>query len=415
MKIKFVVIFLVITSSFMSQKNIKKWYQKNATEYADYKFLDSLIKDKNYVFIGESSHGAKEFYEQKSEIVNYLVREKGFSVVLFESPLMANFFYEYYPTFRHPNETHASHILFPIFLNQSTIDLIDDLDKNSIAVNGFDTQLGSVFQSELATKFVYDVFKEIDTAVANDFYEVNSLFSKPDLVRFSKLEKWYNYPCVNIDYNTECKYWASKYNDYIHFAQLNYHKIMDHFNKDSIKSNYLLKSLNMQKNNIDNYIYGHSNLGVRDSLMAKNMEFLITNMYKNRKVIIWSHNGHIAKKHENMDGNFKHSKTMGSYLNDTIKNKSFHIGLYSLRGSTNNNDRKPKKVIAYKTKGGVENFLKNKKYPKSFISLKDYPYKSINQFVSLSHWGVYPEKMDPSEQFDLLLFINKTSPCIYIE
>ncbi|AMW99008.1 hypothetical protein [Rummeliibacillus stabekisii] len=48
------------------------------------KFSSPRLLDKQYVFLGESSHGISEYSQTKVRLIKYLHEELGFDVVLFE-------------------------------------------------------------------------------------------------------------------------------------------------------------------------------------------------------------------------------------------------------------------------------------------------------------------------------------------
>ena len=56
-------------------------------DYADLMFLKDILKDKQYVFLGESSHIVKEFNKIKYRLIRFLSEEMDFEVIAFESNL----------------------------------------------------------------------------------------------------------------------------------------------------------------------------------------------------------------------------------------------------------------------------------------------------------------------------------------
>lgn len=51
----------------------------------DYDPLMNLIGDARFVLLGEASHGTREFYHERAEITQRLIKEKGFTAVPVEA------------------------------------------------------------------------------------------------------------------------------------------------------------------------------------------------------------------------------------------------------------------------------------------------------------------------------------------
>jgi erythromycin esterase len=68
--------------------------------------------------------------------------------------------------------------------------------------------------------------------------------------------------------------------------------------------------------------------GLRDSLMAENIKWLLTEVYANKKVIIWAHNGHVEKD-STANG---YMKAMGHFLKEQHLDDYYTIGLFAYSG-----------------------------------------------------------------------------------
>lgn len=53
----------------------------------DFNSIKSILNDKKYVFIGESSHCVEEYYIAKINLIKFLYQKLGFKVIAFESEL----------------------------------------------------------------------------------------------------------------------------------------------------------------------------------------------------------------------------------------------------------------------------------------------------------------------------------------
>lgn len=413
---KNIIIFITILFPIIVKAQTISWFEKNTIEFTDFSFIKTALKDKKYVFIGESSHGANEFFELRSELSKYLIDSLNFEVVTFESPLVASVLYNQNLVKKIDTLSHSEHILFPIFCNSINRDFVNYLDSKSIPVFGFDSQLGTEFQAKNVTEFVHSKMILIDSILAKDYLEVNTLFSKNSLVRFSKNEVWHNYPCVAINDNFTCQYWLNKYNTYLFALIQNYQKLLD-ICEDSLTAMTTIKAVQTIQIDLLTKI-NKSQLYIRDSIMAENINLIIS-LNPNKKIIFLAHNAHIAKDYQKVKSNFSGDKrTMFSFLPENIKNKSLVVGLYGIKGATNYNNRTPKEMTAAEQENTIEYSLKDKISAKAYVNLSKYSTKILSkepQTLNLCHWGIIPEEMIPYEQFDYLIFLKELTPSSYLD
>lgn len=400
--------------SFVQSSNVE-WLKHNTVEFSNFNFIDKAVREKQFIFIGESSHGANEFYSFKVALTEYLIKKHGFEVVAVESPLIASYFYDNLVATRLDSLSHAEHILFPIFCNNTTKEFIDTLDKWNIPIVGFDNQLGTTYQARNVTQFVYSKMIRIDSVIANEFLEINPLFSKDNIVRFSKDEEWYNYPCAVIKDSLTCEYWLNKYNKFVHLLESHYSQLLSICEYDSIATFATIRAVQTVQIDLITKIH-HNDLAVRDSLMAKNIEFIVSKMYPKKKVIFWAHNAHVAKHYNSVNGHFNGDhRTMVGFLGKRIIDQSLVIGLYGIQGATNLNNRTVSKMKAVDIDSTLEFQVKDKIDKQAYIDLKKYPGTKNEKPIYLCHWGIYPESMSPGEQYDFLVFIKNITPSTYLE
>jgi erythromycin esterase len=410
------LVFLFLTQSFLgyTQSSPSDWLKKNTVEFTDFSFIDKEVHNKKFVFIGESSHGASEFYSFKAGLAEYLIKKHGFEVVAIESPFVASYFYDQFEESRSDTLSHAEHVLFPIFCNNTTEKLINKLDSSKIPVVGFDNQLGTKYQARMVTDFVFNKLAKMDTSIANEYLETNRLFTKDNIVRFSTEEAWFNYPCTAIKDNLTCEYWLSKYNKFVNFLVTNYDQLLSICNNDKLAALATLRSVQTVQADLITTI-DKDNLNLRDSLMAKNIEFISTSMYPNKKIVFLAHNAHIAKNDKQAKVEMKgDSRTMVSYLGKNTIEKSLVLGLYGIEGSTNKNNRIAAPMTAADIDSTLEYKIKDRIGKQAYINLKKYPNLKTNSYINLSHWGIYPEILNPKEEYDYLIFIKHLTPSTYL-
>lgn len=114
-----------------------------SNDYSDLKFFSPILKDKQYVFLGESSHGISEYSQSKVRLIKYLHEELGFDVVLFEGNIGEGAAVSAESSI---NQYMNSNEILSAFLspwnNQETKPLIDYLiqqrNTNDLSFGGFD-------------------------------------------------------------------------------------------------------------------------------------------------------------------------------------------------------------------------------------------------------------------------------------
>ncbi|WP_447637787.1 erythromycin esterase family protein [Flavobacterium microcysteis] len=93
MKIKTIFVFVLAVSSLLvhSQNKELQWLNDNAIPLTEnsqsdkkFSFLDSELKEKTILGLGEASHGTHEFYTQKAQIIKHLITNSNYKLLGFE-------------------------------------------------------------------------------------------------------------------------------------------------------------------------------------------------------------------------------------------------------------------------------------------------------------------------------------------
>ncbi len=94
MKFKISILFLLLFTFTASGQASLSWINKNAYELKsdsdstnnDLSFLLNELRGKSIVGLGEASHGTREFYVQKTRIIEFLISKCDFKLLAFETP-----------------------------------------------------------------------------------------------------------------------------------------------------------------------------------------------------------------------------------------------------------------------------------------------------------------------------------------
>lgn len=269
--------------------------------------LDNNLTNKKVVFLGESNHYFGSDLLAKTEFVKYLVLEKGYKDIVFE----ADFFGLYFD--------HNKKYLYPFWSNSIQCkELFEFLKENNVAIWGFDNQLNSSYAYSDFTNKLNRFLTDNSINVDKNFIQLTETFFK----------------------NTN----KSKSNEVVGKLNLQYliseiERLLknDIVIKDKLWSQFLesYKSYIMISSTHNTSALGTP---IRDSQMAKNLDFLVKSMPE-KKFIVWLHNAHMIKD----DYETETGQTMGFQFVKLNPNTSYHIAFSSI----NMPYRKPKLIKEY--------------------------------------------------------------------
>ncbi len=272
----------------------------------DFNCLKRKLEHKSIVLIGESSHGVQEFGEFKKEIIKYLVDSLGFTTVLIESGMSD--IYKWTAAGQN-NFDSLVYSVFPVWQTSSYAEMFKYLYKRDIKVYGIDPQNSSKYFRD----FPYEQLLKVDTGTAMKFYDLDKEWSKK-----------YSRPIASWDstlYQTQKKAVAT-YELVLKRININSGAFSDY--QDYLFLKRILESrLSMAKaiNKSPDYLH-------RDSIMTTNVMWIMENILsKDDKVIILSHNSHIAKE-RNMNVGY-----MGNLMQKSLGEKMFVIAQYFESGN----------------------------------------------------------------------------------
>ncbi|PGR97048.1 erythromycin esterase [Bacillus thuringiensis] len=165
---------------------------------------------------------------------------------------------------------------------------------------------------------------------------------------------------------------------------------------------------------------------IRDQKMAQNLAWLTEMQYKNKKIIVWGHNYHIRKQNSKMILDFTKVQqynyvgpNMMDYLPQRIKDQMYTIGVFAYSGSSW--DDVNENVIPVHNEHeeqSVEKIISTVGSPHVFVNLKGESNRPETSWMftptAASYWGnkLKEEIMIPTEQYDGILWLEKTTPSV---
>jgi len=355
-----------------------------------YKFgsLKEILRNKRFVFLGESSHCVKEYIEAKASLIKYLHQELGFRILAFESELgdcsIGNYLSEELSA-----KENMSGSIGKVWQNEFMLDLFEYMketqQRQPLHLTGVDVQqsMDKHFSSYMRSHLTGDLRK---TFVTFDT-RTNEMLDKDYMLkrRFRKTVEEIERIGQGLIRELEKQTFPS-----------------------AMLRDVVLQTMKNRLNYFKaNFTKGFSKLfEYRDELMAKNLEFLSQHVYPDEKFIIWAHNLHIKK--QSSVNRFSPYRSFVENLPEFMKEDSFVIGLYAGEGRMGDNqggDHPIKKV----NKKHMEWLLSNSPHPNFFIPCAS---KWGGKKWKAFEGGGLRISFKPVQQYDGVLFFKKVTPAV---
>ncbi|EPY04348.1 erythromycin esterase-like protein [Paenibacillus alvei TS-15] len=389
-------------------------------KFADLEALKPLLQDKRIVYLGESSHGAAQYNSAKTRLIQYLHQELGFNVIAFETNL-GNAAGAYGNVSSQKPIATMKDSIFRIWQAQETVPLyqyIQDTKRTDkpLMLAGYDMQpQGVMFAADwMGDAKLAKQFQEIELAL--DEWEMSS-----DLKGYQKVKPSYLklYEQIKATIPKREQALRKQFPDNPHIVQLvqraidNRIQIVREYMELTIKS-----TLYMEGKNLD-YMSMIQSWEYRDQMMADNLVWLADNVYKNEKIIVWAHNGHISKAHSKEFGIALPLRNMGEIMQTTkYKDRGYVMGLFLGNGQNAHVTREIYDVLP-PMPHSIEELMTSIGKPYSFIDMSHAPAVPgttwMSQPMTSYVTGISPISSIPSEQYDGILFINDVTPPTYLE
>jgi len=344
----------------------------NAGDFKGLTFLDTLLINKRIVFLGESSHGTEEYSQVKLQIIEYLHKNNGFNVVLFESPMTPGSYFNLSKDSISADSL-SRNCIQPIWHTATILRLFEFMKANKIYFGGFDPQFIPSPYSGRVFSFAFNKYPEIKKDLLGLENRINEAFPSG----------------IN-----------SKLKDSISAAYVRIKTRLENLNLSSLQK--LIQHIIIV--NISYYANLYKG-NERDSCMAKNLIWLAEQMYPNEKIIVWAHNSHIDKNSTSS------ARFMGKVLSDHFGSNMYVIGLYMVNGNTALNNRS---IITVEKplKNSLEDLLSDRGFKTAFIETKD---EVFDDDIKTYHWGRDKQKLNLSKSFDAVILVNGVSPPDYLK
>lgn len=272
--------------TYVQQQTVQVFTDNPDTAYdADLEKFGEAIGSKRMVMLGEQSHGDAASFVFKSRLIKYLHEKKGFNVLAFESDFVSlTGGWDSVEKTKQAIGNFAKVNVFPVWSYCHSTDYLlnnyvwqTQSTRAPLQLAGFDCQLHGMY-----------ALKHLKADLRAMLYKLsylNSVKDKADLL-LAVADSLF----IQKQLNDKERYSTiADAGSAILLADVN-HKELSSWDKmvleNLVSGSKYLQRLNLKKR-VEHYY--------RDKQMAKNIEWLAMQKYPNEKIIIWAHNGHIAK------------------------------------------------------------------------------------------------------------------------
>lgn len=296
------------------------------------------IGDKRIVLLGEFTHGAKEISVARNDLIQALHEDVGFDVVLFESGIGEVAAMDRYRDKLTPAQM-CTGLMGP-WQTSAFKDLMHMAKEKDISIAGFDVQRsGGSFERYL--EIVAQEY-ELDTAL---YQSLEQRFSSIK----SKLSNRKNaYEAVAPSSRTLIKDYQNLLNKFKSLQQAKPGNQSLLFAEQTLLNRIWYIQYRLAFLQDQDY---HKRWEARDLAMAENIEWLLENIFPDRKVIIIAHNFHIAKYN-------KTEEVMGEFLHQTYREDMYVLGVFAAAGTYRGNYGEEKEIsIADSAKTDIKHVI----------------------------------------------------------
>ncbi|WPO79416.1 erythromycin esterase family protein [Flavobacterium sp. KACC 22761] len=421
MKFFFTLCCILLLNFTFSQNIIPGKY--STINNSNYTFLDTILKNKKIVLLGEQSHGDGATFDEKVNLIKYLHEKQKYNSIVFESGM-----YDQYKAFQEYSKKKTSIAVF----DQSILDIWSDTKafqnlllyieecaqkKDTIKILGFDTQEGVFFSNHFMSDLTELIKNRKINIAKNSLTRIEKAFVFRDLERIANNKKD----------STDL------YQDF-HFLVNALKEIKDPTFHEKMMKQVIISKIS----DVDFEIMQLQNQKIavqnpRDEQMAKNLIFL-SEMYPNEKMICWGASYHFSKNIDQTEytevtesylqkqSNIELKTTgftdyipgegakllegalpMGGFLKNYFKDEIYSIAFSSYEGSYGRVDGKSFPILT-PPENSIELQNANKGYNKTFF---EFDKKDTKRYYC-SAFGNIPIKARWNAIFDGFFFIKKS-------
>ncbi len=365
------------------------------------RFFSNEVGNAKVVALGEGTHGTKEFYGLRLELIKQLVKDKGFSVIVFEDQL------------------------------ETSLNINKALLTNKPAAEIADSMLGIMHRTKEVCE-ILDWVRAYNKTSSKKIQIAGADFQShwsPLVILKAKVRDQQLLDSLDVIAGLHTNAQAT-----IHFEELSVHsRNLLELYEQKVSSGKLKKDLLLQKL-FEQLYHAHKRRvwafepeksgNLRDSLMADNIIWLHEKHFKGQKMIVLSHNEHVTRGRnlENAALHYQPLRPMGGFLSNHFSDSYLSYGLFTGSGTVTgyNNYGMPAAFnLGPPFPGSYDYYFNKCIYPDFYLPIpgdpeSGKPWKLFNNLewrsVGFGGGGEYPfSYYNLADNFDGIFFIRNSS------
>lgn len=374
----------------------------------DYTDVVSSLEKYSLIGLGESSHGTKDIFDAKTEIIKGLVNKGVVKSVFIEADYcyllpLNDFLQDKLDT--NTFEAFKKSKISAIYRTKEVYHLLRVLKDYNMShqepewVSFFGMDMQRPFSISALILKMYPDNQILNNDIRQTLTQLNQAFIKKIKIKISGEDK-------------------KRYEDLV--AEL--YKIAGDKNIKELRycSRLLEQSLSLNNDTEASY------KGLRNKFMAENVLWMKENLIKKGNSCVWAHNGHVAYKHVRGD------PAMGFYLKQSLKDSYYALSINFNEGYVRAFDMKtePKKFKPFyyspaSSTSSIEFLLKDCKFPDFYLDLRsidhsDALYTILNKYKGVRIIGAVDNEADRTtyhrmpfaDNFDGIIFFKKAAAAV---
>lgn len=289
--------------------------------FDDLQPLKEILKDVHYVGLGEATHGTREFFQMKHRMLEFLVKEMGFTVFAIEASYAGcRNINNYVLDGKGDAHTALASQGFWTWDTEEVIDMIEWI-----------RQYNQTVSAEKKVKFAgFDI--QVNT-LGGGVKKIEDYLQKTDTIGFKKMKPLLD----SVEHKLSYPEGDSARTEYINFLSWFVMSKGILVQRSSLPEyEAVLEYVRTLGQLMDAYIISKTDPRMqerewRDYYMASNFMNLVEEEKPGTKFVIWAHNGHISHNYDTYANGGMHP--FGSYLKAAYGNNYYAFGFSFNKGS----------------------------------------------------------------------------------
>jgi erythromycin esterase len=365
-------------------------------QHDDLAFLKPLLQDKRIVALGESGHGVAQFNAIKVRMIKYLHEQLGYNLVAFEAPMAECAAADRMIGSDAPEKVMRK-CLFRVWHTSETAESLDYVAKARAAgrdlhITGFDIQ---------DKRLQPGAMDSVKHALGPDQADLMARLERAEtaLLQIRAQRSSAAEAAELTDVYTTVAGILGDHGQRSHGVEAEERAFL----RMQMLSRVALVAMSVAP------MGSREALETRDAAMAAHFNYLMQQRHPGKKVIVWGHNAHVAKKWPVP----QHPRMMGSHLADSYGKSLYVVGLVMGRGQAANNMGQAYDV-AQPDPASIEGAFAGAAVKMGFLDLTSNKASWMSAPVMTRDWGRHPMLITPDASFDGLLYIDTVTPPKYL-